>query len=127
MRVERDGKAARRQSCEGSTRRDVDSQGSPRIRGPPPHAANIPAHGPRACGRLALGLALRGGGTLRRCARVDPQRERRKVERIFGHYVDPRIVRWLAAAHSVEGIVSRGERRDLTLLFVIAAAKEAEA
>lgn len=54
-------------------------------------------------------------------------RERRKVERIFGHYVDPRIVRWLAAAHSVEGIVSRGERRDLTLLFVIAAAKEAEA
>ena len=45
-------------------------------------------------------------------------RERRKVERIFGHYVDPRIVRQLAATHSVEEIISRGERRDLTLLFV---------
>lgn len=45
-------------------------------------------------------------------------RERRKVERIFGHYVDPRIVRQLAATHSVDEIISRGERRDLTLLFV---------
>jgi adenylate cyclase len=45
-------------------------------------------------------------------------RERRKVERIFGHYVDPRIVKQLAATHSVEQIISRGERRDLTLLFV---------
>jgi len=45
-------------------------------------------------------------------------RERRKVERIFGHYVDPRIVRQLAASHSVDDIISRGERRDLTLLFV---------
>jgi len=45
-------------------------------------------------------------------------RERRKVERIFGHYVDPRIVRQLAAAHSVGDIISKGERRDLTLLFV---------
>jgi adenylate cyclase len=45
-------------------------------------------------------------------------RERRKVERIFGHYVDPRIVRQLAATHSVGEIISRGERRDLTLLFV---------
>jgi adenylate cyclase len=45
-------------------------------------------------------------------------RERRKVERIFGHYVDPRIVRQLAATHSVEEIISKGERRDLTLLFV---------
>jgi adenylate cyclase len=44
-------------------------------------------------------------------------RERRKVERIFGHYVDPRIVRQLAATHSVGEIISRGERRDLTLLF----------
>jgi adenylate cyclase len=45
-------------------------------------------------------------------------RERRKVERIFGHYVDPRIVKQLAATHSVDQIISRGERRDLTLLFV---------
>jgi adenylate cyclase len=45
-------------------------------------------------------------------------RERRKVERIFGHYVDPRIVKQLAATHSVGEIISRGERRDLTLLFV---------
>jgi len=45
-------------------------------------------------------------------------RERRKVERIFGHYVDPRIVKQLAATHSVDEIISRGERRDLTLLFV---------
>jgi adenylate cyclase len=45
-------------------------------------------------------------------------RERRKVERIFGHYVDPRIVRQLAATHSIGEIISKGERRDLTLLFV---------
>jgi adenylate cyclase len=45
-------------------------------------------------------------------------RERRKVERIFGHYVDPRIVKQLAAMHSVGDIISKGERRDLTLLFV---------
>jgi adenylate cyclase len=46
------------------------------------------------------------------------ERERRKVERIFGHYVDPRIVRQLAATRSVDQIMSKGERRDLTLLFV---------
>jgi adenylate cyclase len=45
-------------------------------------------------------------------------RERRKVERIFGHYVDPRIVKQLAATRSVDQIISTGERRDLTLLFV---------
>ena len=45
-------------------------------------------------------------------------RERRKVERIFGHYVDPRIVKQLAATHSVGEVISKGERRDLTLLFV---------
>ena len=45
-------------------------------------------------------------------------RERRKVERIFGHYVDPRIVKQLAATHSVDEVISKGERRDLTLLFV---------
>jgi len=46
------------------------------------------------------------------------ERERRKVERIFGHYVDPRIANQLAAARSLKDIISRGERRDLTLLFV---------
>jgi adenylate cyclase len=46
------------------------------------------------------------------------ERERRKVERIFGHYVDPRIVTQLAAARSLQDIISRGARRDLTMLFV---------
>jgi len=46
------------------------------------------------------------------------ERERRKVERIFGHYVDPRIVLQLAASRSIEDIISKGERRDITLLFV---------
>ena len=46
------------------------------------------------------------------------ERERLKVERIFGHWVDPRIARQLAASRSVEEIISKGERRDLTLLFV---------
>jgi adenylate cyclase len=46
------------------------------------------------------------------------ERERRKVERIFGHYVDPRIVEQLAASRSIGDIISKGERRDLTLLFV---------
>ena len=46
------------------------------------------------------------------------ERERRKVERIFGHYVDPRIVQQLAAARSVNELMRTGERRDLTLLFV---------
>ena len=46
------------------------------------------------------------------------ERERRKVEAIFGHYVDPRIVSQLAAMKSIKDIISRGERRDLTMLFV---------
>jgi adenylate cyclase len=46
------------------------------------------------------------------------ERERRKVERIFGHYVDPRISRQLADSRSISDIISKGERRDLTLLFV---------
>src|SRR6266446_4890907 len=46
------------------------------------------------------------------------ERERRKVERIFGHYIDPRIARQLAASKSIDEIISRGERRDLTMLFV---------
>ncbi|MEO8743793.1 MAG: adenylate/guanylate cyclase domain-containing protein [Candidatus Dormiibacterota bacterium] len=41
-----------------------------------------------------------------------------KVERIFGHYVDPRIAQQLAASRSIDDIISKGERRDLTLLFV---------
>ncbi|TMD88823.1 MAG: adenylate/guanylate cyclase domain-containing protein [Chloroflexi bacterium] len=46
------------------------------------------------------------------------ERERRKVELIFGHWVDPRIARQLAASKSIDEIISRGERRDLTMLFV---------
>ncbi|HEX2647599.1 MAG TPA: adenylate/guanylate cyclase domain-containing protein, partial [Candidatus Dormibacteraeota bacterium] len=46
------------------------------------------------------------------------ERERRKVERIFGHYIDPRVALQLAAARSVDELVSKGERRDLTVLFV---------
>lgn len=46
------------------------------------------------------------------------ERERRKVERIFGHYIDPRVSRQLAATRSVDDLISRGERRDLTVLFV---------
>jgi adenylate cyclase len=46
------------------------------------------------------------------------ERERRKVERIFGHWVDPRIAQQLASSRSVEDIISKGERRDITLLFV---------
>jgi adenylate cyclase len=46
------------------------------------------------------------------------ERERRKVERIFGHYVDPRVSRQLADSRSIDEIIQKGERRDLTLLFV---------
>ena len=46
------------------------------------------------------------------------ERERRKVERIFGHYVDPRIAQQLAASRSIDDVISRGERRELSLLFV---------
>lgn len=46
------------------------------------------------------------------------ERERRKVERIFGHYIDPRIAMQLASSRSISDIISRGERRELTLLFV---------
>src|SRR5713226_2548535 len=60
---------------------------------------------------LAAGLSLGGRYVLE-------ERERRKVERIFGHYVDPRIVEQLAASRSIGDIISKGERRDLTLLFI---------
>jgi adenylate cyclase len=46
------------------------------------------------------------------------ERERRKVERIFGHYVDPRIANQLAASRSINDVISKGERRDLTMMFV---------
>jgi adenylate cyclase len=46
------------------------------------------------------------------------ERERRKVERIFGQYVDPRISRQLADARSIKDVISRGERHELTMLFV---------
>ena len=60
---------------------------------------------------LAAGLSLAARYVLE-------ERERRKVERIFGHYVDPRIVEQLAASRSIEDVISKGARRDLTLLFV---------
>ena len=46
------------------------------------------------------------------------ERERRKVERIFGHYIDPRVAQQLAATRSVDELISKGERRDLTVLFM---------
>ena len=46
------------------------------------------------------------------------ERERRKVERIFGHYIDPRVARQLAASRSVDDVISKGERRDVTVLFM---------
>jgi adenylate cyclase len=46
------------------------------------------------------------------------ERERRKVERIFGQYIDPRVARQLAATRSVDDIISKGERRELTVLFM---------
>jgi adenylate cyclase len=46
------------------------------------------------------------------------ERERRKVERIFGHYIDPRVARQLAATRSVDDLISHGERRDVSVLFV---------
>ncbi|HEV2217708.1 MAG TPA: adenylate/guanylate cyclase domain-containing protein [Candidatus Dormibacteraeota bacterium] len=46
------------------------------------------------------------------------ERERRKVERIFGQYVDPRISRQLADSRSIKDVTSKGERHELTLMFV---------
>src|SRR6266851_1959358 len=46
------------------------------------------------------------------------ERERRKVERIFGHYIDPRVARQLAATRSIDELFSRGERRELSVLFM---------
>jgi adenylate cyclase len=46
------------------------------------------------------------------------ERERRKVERIFGQYIDPRVARQLAATRSVDDLISKGERRELTVLFM---------
>src|SRR5207249_10647849 len=64
-------------------------------------------------------IAIVLGATFSLGARyVLEERERRKVERIFGHYIDPRVARQLAATRSVEELISRGERRDLTVLFM---------
>jgi adenylate cyclase len=64
-------------------------------------------------------LAIVLGATFSLGARyVLEERERRKVERIFGHYIDPRVANQLAASHSVEEVISKGEPRDLTVLFV---------
>ncbi len=64
-----------------------------------------------------IAIVLSGGFSL--AARyVLEERERRKVEAIFGHYVDPRIVGQLAAMKSIDEVVSKGQRHDLTLLFV---------
>jgi adenylate cyclase len=46
------------------------------------------------------------------------ERERRKVEKIFGLFIDPRVAQQLAATRSVDDLISRGERRDLTVLFM---------
>ena len=46
-------------------------------------------------------------------------REKRKVTRIFGHYLKPEIVTQLARTRGgVDDILRGGERRDMTLLFV---------
>ena len=46
-------------------------------------------------------------------------REKRKVTRIFGHYLKPEIVAQLARTRGgVDDILRGGERRDMTLLFV---------
>src|SRR5260370_17837686 len=64
-------------------------------------------------------IALALAATFSRGARsVLEERERRKVGLICGHYIDPRVARQLAATKSVDDIITRGERRDLTMMFV---------
>jgi adenylate cyclase len=65
---------------------------------------------------LAIGLTY-SGVTAYRFLYED--REKRKVTRIFGHYLKPEIVAQLARTRGgVEDILRGGERRDMTLLFV---------
>lgn len=45
------------------------------------------------------------------------ERERRKVEALFGQYVDPRIIARLVRLKSAADLRLGGERRELTLLF----------
>lgn len=45
------------------------------------------------------------------------ERERRKVEALFGQYVDPSVVTELVALASVDDLKLGGERRELTVLF----------
>jgi class 3 adenylate cyclase/CHASE2 domain-containing sensor protein len=64
-------------------------------------------------------LAVVLGATFSLAARyVLEERERRKVERIFGHYIDPRVANQLAKTRSVNELISHGERRDVTALFM---------
>ena len=65
---------------------------------------------------LAIGLTY-SGVTAYRFLYED--REKRKVTRIFGHYLKPEIVAQLARTRGgVDDILRGGERRDMTLLFV---------
>ena len=45
------------------------------------------------------------------------ERERRKVEGLFGQYVDPSVVNELVALASIDDLKLGGERRELTVLF----------
>src|SRR5258706_7116 len=64
-----------------------------------------------------IAIALAASFSLR-ARYVLEERERRKVELIFGHSIDPRIARQLTPPQSIDEIISHGERRDLTMLFV---------
>jgi class 3 adenylate cyclase/CHASE2 domain-containing sensor protein len=46
------------------------------------------------------------------------ERERRKLEEIFGQYVDPNVMNELVALESAEQLTVGGERRELSVLFV---------
>lgn len=45
------------------------------------------------------------------------ERERRKLEGIFGRYVDPKVMRELVALQSADRLPMGGERREITVLF----------
>ena len=65
---------------------------------------------------LAIGLTYTGVTAYRF---LYEDREKRKVTRIFGHYLKPEIVAQLARTRGgVDDILRGGERRDMTLLFV---------
>jgi adenylate cyclase len=65
---------------------------------------------------LAIGLTYTGVTAYRF---LYEDREKRKVTRIFGHYLKPEIVAQLARTRGgVDDILRGGERRDMTLVFV---------